>query len=437
MFSGGYMLFGTNAYARLRGVLNADVLYTIGSRLVVMVAGFASAVLTARFLGPAGRGEYYYVVTFAALLSQFGNLGLQSSNTYFVAGESSSLGGLAANSALVSLLLGGLLPAGVILLTAELGWIGSAHWLNLLIGCVLASATLFFLLGSNLLVGINRIKLFNNFQLAGNFGVLLAILIAAWVHAGVRGFLIAIVTVWLMAALGLLVVVRNCPHGTLRPSFSLIRRGFCYATKAYLVALLGFLVLRGNVFLLQHFHGAKELGYYSVASQISDILGILPASVALVLFPRLVRSTTDAWLSTLRNLGVISVLLLLGIIVAALLAYPFIGLTFGKTYQPSVVILFYMLPSALFLGMASIVSQYLAAMGFPKLLVFVWAFDLLIMAGSGYLLIPRLAGIGAAVSLSIAHACVLVMLLALGFITHRRGKFSAGATIEERREHAF
>lgn len=419
-----------NLYSRLTGVLNRDVLYTIGSRLAVMVAGFGSAVVTARSLGPTGRGEYYYVVTFATLLSQFGNLGLPSSNTYYVAGESALLGRLAANSALVSLLLGGVLPACAVLLAGALGWAGAAHRPDLLIGCLLASATLFFLLGSNLLVGINRIKLFNNFQLAGNFGVLLAILAAAWWRAGVAGFLIAQVAGWLLIAVILLLDVRNIPHGQLRPSLELLRRGFRYATKAYLVTLLGFLVLRGNVFLLQHFHGARDLGYYSVASQISDILGILPASVALVLFPRLVRSTTNAWSSTLRNLGVISVMLLLGVIVAALLAYPFIGFAFGKGYRPSVVILFFMLPSALFLGMASIVSQYLAAMGFPKSLVLIWSLDLVIMVGVGFLLIPRLAGIGAAISLSIAHACIFVMLLALAWINHKRKQFP-GAGIAE------
>lgn len=432
MFSGGYMLFGTNAYARLRGVLNADVLYTIGSRLVVMVAGFASAVLTARLLGPAGRGDYYYVITFAALLSQFGNLGLQSSNTYFVAGETHLLGGLAANSALVALLLGGVLPAVVVLLAGGLGWMDSVRWPDLLLGCLLACATLFFLLGSNLLVGINRIKLFNNFQLAGNFGVLLAILVAAWWRAGVTGFVVANMSGWLLIALALLYALRKCPHGLLRPSLGLLRRGFRYATKAYLVTLLGFMVLRGNVFLLQHFHGARELGYYSVASQISDIIGILPTSVALVLFPQLVRSTADAWSSTLRNLGVISLLLLMGIVVAALLAYPFIGLAFGKAYLPSVVILFYMLPSALFLGMAAIVSQYLAAMGFPKSLVLVWSLDLLIMLGTGYLLIPRLGGVGAAISISIAHACVFMMLLILGVITHRRQRWTGEGVAEGR-----
>ena len=413
------MILG-NLYSRVTGVLNPDVLYTIGSRVAIMVAGFGAAVLTARFLGPTGRGEYYYVVTFAALLSQFGNLGLQSSNTYFVAGESSLLGGLAANSALVSLLVGGILPAGAILLAAGLGWIESAHWSNLLLGCLLASATLFFLLGSNLLVGINRIKLYNNFQLVGNFGVLSAILIAAWVHAGVRGFLIAIVIVWLMTALTLLVTVRNCPHGTLRPSFALIRRGFRYATKAYLGALLAFLVLRGNVFLLQYLTSSRELGYYSIATQISDVIGILPVSVALVLFPRLVRDGRGAWHAALRHLGVIAVLMLLGVGVAALLAQPLVLLAFGKVYLASVPILFCMLPSVFFLGLTAIVSQYLAAIGYPKSVITVWALGLVVMAAAGIMLIPSLSGVGAAISLSIGHLCIFFLLLGLAFRKARR-----------------
>ena len=429
MSSNGESAVDGTLYARLKDVLNPDVLYTIGSRLAVMVAGFGSAVLTARLLGPAGRGEYFYVITFAALLSQFGNLGLQSSNTYFVAGEPSLLGGLAANSLLVSMLVGAMLPAAAVLIASGFGWIGAAQSLNLLLGCALAFATLFFLLGSNLLVGINRIKLFNNFQIAGNFGVLVAILAAAGLHAGVKGFVIAVILGWTLVAFALLWAIRRCPGGLLKPSLALVRRGFRYATKAYLVALIGFLVLRGNVFLLQYFAGTRELGYYSIASQISDIIGILPTSVALVLFPRLVRGTADAWPAMLRHLGVIAVLLFIAVIVAALLAHPFIALAFGKVYAPSVMILFFMLPSTLFLGMAAIVSQYLAAMGFPKSLVVVWGADLLILLCSGYLLIPHFASIGAAISISIAHAAVFVMLLALGIATHRHRRASVNVGV--------
>jgi O-antigen/teichoic acid export membrane protein len=51
-----------------------------------------------------------------------------------------------------------------------------------------------------------------------------------------------------------------------------------------------FLVIRGNVFILNALRGPASVGLYSVASQMGDVLGILPQSMALVLFPTLITA---------------------------------------------------------------------------------------------------------------------------------------------------
>ena len=57
---------------------------------------------------------------------------------------------------------------------------------------------------------------------------------------------------------------------------------------------------RANVFLLRRDYGPAELGLYSIAAQFSDVLAIVPQATALVLFPRLVRTTADRWNATIR-----------------------------------------------------------------------------------------------------------------------------------------
>src|SRR6185295_16698317 len=66
----------------LSSLVESSVVATVAVRLLIVAGGFVSSVITARLLSPAGRGEYFLVVTLAQTLAQFGNLGLQSSNTY-------------------------------------------------------------------------------------------------------------------------------------------------------------------------------------------------------------------------------------------------------------------------------------------------------------------------------------------------------------------
>ncbi|MCI0659429.1 MAG: hypothetical protein L0170_20460, partial [Acidobacteria bacterium] len=63
---------------------SGDVAATFASRLILVGFGVASSVLTARYLGPAGRGSLATLTALAGIGLQLGNLGLHASNTYQV-----------------------------------------------------------------------------------------------------------------------------------------------------------------------------------------------------------------------------------------------------------------------------------------------------------------------------------------------------------------
>ncbi len=97
-------------------------------------------------------------------------------------------------------------------------------------------------------------------------------------------------------------------------------QGASFGIKAYCVTLVGFFVLKGNVFLLKFYSSEEVLGYYSIASQLNDCLAILPTSMGLVLFPNLVRNEEGRWLVMKNSIWIFSCLMLLICIVCALLA---------------------------------------------------------------------------------------------------------------------
>lgn len=380
---------------------------TVAARLLRILAATAAAIVTARELGPEGRGTYVFVVTAALLVTQLGSLGLPSSNTYLVAKERDLLAPLTANSLLVALAVGG---AGGLAVAGSLAAAGAsgAIWL----AAALAPPTLFFLLGTNLLVGAGRITAFNVVETAANLTVLLLLVGVALLTGRVEWFLAATVAGWTAAALALGSIL---PRARLRFDAALFRRGLSYAMRAYVLTLLGFLVLRANVFLLERLSSDRELGYFSIAAQIADVLIVLPTSVALVLFPRLVREEHSGFGQTLRVAGIVGGLLVLLCAAAAALAPWAIELAFTSSFSPSVEVLWWLLPGVVALGVATVLSQYLAALRFPRAVFGVWASALAVALVLGVPLTERHDAIGAAAATTAAHVWLLAGMVVVTF----------------------
>lgn len=397
--------------------MSGDVLATAGVRGLIVATGLASSIITARFLGPSGRGEYFFAIVLTTTVVQFANLGLQASNTYLVAEREKLLRSLAVNSFWIALAVGGGMGVAVALVLSQLEAFSSTPASHLWLGAALVVPILFFLLGTNLLVGVNQIRAYNAYE-AGSRIIVLACLAGAGALAlGVEGFLVASFVGWLVSS-GALVIRLLRGDGGFGFDNEVFRVGLRFAAKTYVVALLGFLVLRGNVFLLRHYAAATEVGYYSIAVQIVDVLAIIPTSVALVLFPNLVRDRERSWAATRRSCLLVAAALIATCGAVAALAGPFIELVFGSSYSAAAPILRFMLPGVVAVGVTTIVSQYLAAHGLPRILLAIWAGAAVLTAVLGLLLIPSHGGTGAAIALTITYMIVALMVVFAGTRFH-------------------
>lgn len=387
-----------------------QVMLTSMARVLTLVTGLIASMLTARYLGPEGRGEYFFVTTMGVLLTQFAHLGLASSNTYLVAQQETLLGRLLINSVWISVMVG-LFVSLLTLLMLNLLQVStpSGTWVLVLV----VPSSIFYLLGANLLVGIHQLGVFNAFQIGSNVLVVLLMVYVGASGGHVADFLKASALGWMLVGVCLLACLWHYVRPAERRFWFDPRtflKGAGYSSKAYLATLLGMFVLKGNVLLLNHFSNGTALGYYSVAAQLNDCLAILPASFGLVLFPSLVSNVAHRWRETKKSLSLVIVLMLVICLLAALFAKPLIQLAFGVRFLPAVAVCWWMLPGTFFLGMISIISQYLAAIGFPAQLILVWFAAFCLMMCGGWILIPRYADQGAAMSLSMAYFFVFIMI---------------------------
>jgi enterobacterial common antigen flippase len=393
-----------------------DVSVTVGARIVGLVAGLAAAIVTARALGPDGRGVYVLVVTLAAAVVQVSNLGLHAANTRQVAQDRTLLAPLLANSLWISLLLGGVGGLAAAALFGATGYFPEVPPAALWFVAALAPATLFVLLGLNLLVGYGRIGLYSLVDGGAQIAAFVCLLAAALVAADVLGFLAASTVAWVGTSALLLAVLVRLAGGSLRFHRPTFEAGLRFAIKTWILLLLGFLVLRANIFMIKRLYSASELGLYSVAAQAADVLAILPASVGLVLFPALVRERVGSWRSTVRTSVAVGLLLAVACAALGLLARPLVELAFGPAFGPSASMLRWLLPGVLAVGMATVFSQYLSAIGLPRVVLLVWALGVVCVVALGRVLIPAYGGVGAAAGLSATY----LLLLGLIFVTAYR-----------------
>jgi O-antigen/teichoic acid export membrane protein/glycosyltransferase involved in cell wall biosynthesis len=391
---------------------------TLAARIFAMVGPFAVSIITARALGPEERGRYFLVLALAQIGAQIGNLGLQSSNTFIVAKRHELIGPLLANSLFVSATVA---PAVTLVLALVFGW-PNALGLESIVGgslgpVALAAAVISPLLVSslyisNLAIAVGRIELFNGMTIAYS---LLAIAAASVVFAtggSTATFLLATAIAITLPSVAGVQRLLSGQAFRLRFNAELFRRGIAFAVKTYLATMLGFVMMRVGVFALQHQGDFHEIGQFSVAVQLSDGLTMLPSTVGIILFPMLIRADghqrRPAMWRAFWGLGAIMAVVLGAV---GILAPWLIPLLFGQAFTGAVILTQAMLPSIMIISLISVLSQYLAAEGFPVTQVLAWLVGLVVQTVLSYWLAAEWGGLGVALATTISGSLVFLLLL--------------------------
>jgi O-antigen/teichoic acid export membrane protein len=86
---------------------------------------------------------------------------------------------------------------------------------------------------------------------------------------------------------------------------------------------------------------------------------------------------------------------------------------FGPDFASAASVLRWLLPGVVATSITTVLSQYLASIGMPKLLVGVWLMGVGLVLVLGAALIPDHGAVGAAAATSVAYVAVLLLVFAL------------------------
>jgi O-antigen/teichoic acid export membrane protein len=394
----------------------------LAARVLAIIGSLGVTILTARMLGPEDRGRYYYFITLAAVGMQFASLGIHVSNTYLVARTPSLLPQILTNTAWIAVIGGVTAAAGAVVFDL----VSSGSSLNVtfaLMLIVLMPSTLLFLYLTNLVVALNRLSAYNGLIIFGSLASVALAAIVAFVSPNLGAFVLAAVGASVASSLLAWIVLAKGIRLPRLFDSALFRSGVGYALKAHTSILLGFLMSRMSIFILRQFGGFGDVGYWSIATQITDAMLILPSTVGLLLFPSLVRADRldrdREFKTTLVQLGALMAVFCL---VTALLIRPVLLLVFGVAYEPAVAIVYALLPGVFCLAVTSVASQFLSAEGYPLSQVLAWVVGAAIQAVLSIILFEKIGVVGLAwvQSGSAAGVCVWLLISSLKYVGRGR-----------------
>jgi enterobacterial common antigen flippase len=412
--------------ARMRDDLNVDASGTaattwfsrraLSETALVNVAllglGLLTGVLTARLLGPHGRGVLAVALAVSGFASLVVGMGLQQAFAYRIAIRRAETGQAVGLSIWMAVTVGmltfaiGFVVAGLVIPQEETAEAIQLALVAIPVGLLAGNLT-------GVLQGLRRGRAFNLLRLAppAAYGVLLATAAFAPVDLSVLLAIAIYVAANFIAAMIALMCLRPAVNVKIPP-----RSFTSKALKYGLVVNLGSLAYSANRYLslvaLAAVATTTQVGWYSVAIGYSTPVGVIAQAIALHTLPDIAAETTQPSQASLARArikvaGLMTVPLMLGAVAAAPVLLPF---AFGQSFVESVSTAQVLALGQTLLGMGHVLSEISRGLGRPGLPAAAEGTGALATVILLLLIVPEFGILGAAVVSVVVYAMVVGVL---------------------------
>jgi O-antigen/teichoic acid export membrane protein len=393
-----------------------------------LLLGGLIAVITARWLGPDGRGVFAMLTFLGILVTRICSAGLGEAATVFV-GQGKATMRRAVRASLAVLLGFSVAGAALFLLVAVAQVQPNTN--NLWLAVALASAILPLSIMRNffgeVLMMQERIVEASGILILGMIATLLGVV--TFVVAFGQGVFGAVLGTACGTAAALLAAAFRAHRGL---SFSprwdgrYIAGALKYGLRVESSTFVAFMTGRFDLLLVFSLAGRADAGFYSVALTIGEIVWLAPFALAYAAFPRLAFLTEyESWLLTARLARIAlaaagTTALALGILTP--LAVPIL---FGEEFDAAVTPALILLAGGVLASGQWALARAVAARGRPTLLLTSFGAYIAIMVALDFVLIPAWGVVGAAVAAAMGAGAGLTVCL----IAYRRTPLSLGSLL--------
>ncbi|PHR27535.1 MAG: hypothetical protein COA36_08875 [Desulfotalea sp.] len=390
---------------------------TFSTQILLMIFSMGAGIIVARLLGPELKGQAVLLSNATQLLFMLGSMGFGSAFSFFIAKKRYQPRQIMSLALFSSLLFG-----GIVNFCFFFTWkYHSSMWqgipFNLIIlSTLLAVLNIYSTYLLRIVVGFGRIysmNLSNAVTTIINF-VSVVFLLLVWPF-GLKG---VVYSLWL-SGVAQVVVLGWMLRAHLVPKacwdYRFITETYLYGIKSHGLLIINFLNYRLDLFILQYLvKDAVEVGYYSLAVGMAELMWMVPNSVVAPLFSSVARSDADdRSVITLRTCRWSLIFLILLAVGGVMFGRLFLRLLYGADYLPSYEPFLWLLPGVCLFPIFKLFVIDLAARGLPGYGTVASAVALLVNVIANIILIPQFGAKGAAMATSFSY--ILMSIISLFF----------------------
>ena len=392
----------------------AAIVQTLGARVFILANNVATGMITARFLGPEGRGEQAAMIVWAIFFANLMTFGLPSALIYQFKRHPEERSVLF-SAALIS---GG----GLGMVATAVGIVLMPTWLSNYSPEVIFYARMFMLLAP---LGLLQQVFAAAFEASGDFTA--------------ANQLRCLIPLFTLAALGTLALTGQLTPLTSAMAYTLNsipvfvwmlrrlwrrfrprwqgwgkaqKRLLTYGLRAYGNEMLNALSLQLDQVLVVGLLSAEAMGIYVVALSLSRMLRVFQTSMTTVLFPKVAAQPLDEIVSLTGRVNRINLVLttMVGIGLVGL-GPTLLQLLYGTEFVSATVVFQLLVIEIILSGAVQILAQALMAAERPGVVTVVQATGISLNALLAVILIPQYGLTGAGVALVSATSVRLLLIL--------------------------
>ena len=384
--------------------------------IVAAAAVVGAAIITARLLGPTGRGQLTVATLLATLTVTLGSLGLGSAATYFTARGERARPMVLGNSVLIGLALGVVIVAigvSIIVFGATLHGVPASY---LILAMLAVPFALIMANAQSVFMGLQRFREYNWINIAQAVISLLFIGIALLaLGGGVRAAIIATTLSTILLAVIALVVAIRIVGVRWRIDRGYVAAATSYGLRVHIANILGFLGYRLDVFVLNSYATPAAVGFYAAAVAVAERLWMLSQAVSVALFPRIAEEKDEDVRRSITPLLARNTLWLTAVagVLFWILSNQIITLLFSSEFRSSGAALRALLPGVVLFSAARVLGNDIAARGRPILNSYIATVSVALNLGLNLMLVPRYGIKGAAWSSTASYSLLCVMTAAV------------------------
>lgn len=390
-------------------------------KIAILAASMISSIYFSRVLQAEGKGAISIVTSIEGIFVQFCNFGLHSAHTYYVSKDKSQQNKAAGNVIIcfiISVTIG-MICYPFLILNPDLLKISSYLVAMALLSFVF---NLFLMLQENLFLAIGNINKYNILQvLSPLVRVIVVAIISVWLNVDV--YLVATMSV---VSQVLIIAYSFGDKTAVKPkmSFRYFKEIMPYGIKSYVACLATYLLLRTDVLMLNYYLPKSEVGLYSLAVSLSDMLYMFSSSVSAVLFPKLsaFENTEQKYEMVCKVIKVMTPVIILTAAGLGVLARVIVLILYGEGYLGSVPLVRALLVSAVAWGMSGFVFNFFAAENKFMEPIVIPLIGFIINVIMNFFLIQSIHTMGAAIASDVSYTFVCIAMFYCMFQYVRKEK---------------